>query len=236
MVIAPASSSAIRKFFSSLPKTYELINHIITLGLDVLWRKKAARIASSGGSETWLDVCSGTGDMAYTLAQVARPNTKIVALDFCLPMLSQATKKPGHSGISFCVSEAGSLPFADNTFDVITISFATRNLNSSQDILLERFREFRRVLKLGGRFINLETSQPKSALLRKLFHFYIRLMVKPIGYMISGSKTAYAYLSYTIPCFFGAEELAGVMYRAGFKRVDFTLLSFGVSAVHTAIK
>lgn len=236
MAIAPASSSAIRKIFSHIPKTYEVINHIITLGLDVLWRKKAAAIASSGGSQTWLDVCSGTGDMAYTLAQVSRLDTKIVALDFCLPMLSQAAKKPGHSRISFCVSEAGSLPFADNTFDVITISFATRNLNSSRDVLLERFREFRRVLKPAGRFVNLETSQPKSALFRRMVHGYIGLMVKPVGYLISGSKAAYAYLSYTIPRFFNAEELTEVMYKAGFRKVDVTLLSFGIAAVHSAIK
>ena len=230
------TDTGIQAIFSHIPKTYDLINHILTLGLDIFWRKHAAKIAFQGGSEKWLDVCSGTGDMAYALVRMAKPHTKIVAIDFCFPMLSLAAKKPEHSRISFCASDAGNLPFTDNTFDVITISFATRNLNSSQDILLQRFREFRRVLKLGGRFINLETSQPKSTLLRKLFHCYIRLMVKPIGYMISGSKTAYAYLSYTIPRFFSAEELAGVMYRAGFKRVDFTLLSFGVSAVHTAIK
>ena len=117
-------------------------------------------------------------------------------------MLSQAVKKPEYSRISFCVSDAGSLPFADNTFDVITIAFATRNLNNSgQDVLIKRFGEFRRVLKPGGRFINLETSQPKSVLLKKLIHFYIWLMVKPIGYLISGSKTAYAYLARSIPRF-----------------------------------
>ena len=236
MAIVVASSSVIRKFFSNIPKTYEVINHIITLGLDVLWRKKAARIASSGGGETWLDVCSGTGDMAYALARVARPDTKIVAVDFCLPMLSQAAKKPGHSRIFFCVSEAGSLPFAANTFDVVTISFATRNLNTTQDILLERFREFYRVLKPSGRFVNLETSQPESALFRKMVHGYLGLMVKPVGYLISGSKAAYGYLSYTIPRFYSAEELKNILYQAGFKKVNFTRLSFGISAIHKAEK
>ena len=101
------------------------------------------------------------------LARAAKPRVKIIGVDFCFPMLSQAVKKPEYSRISFCVSDAGSLPFADNTFDVITIAFATRNLNNSgQDVLIKRFGEFRRVLKPGGRFINLETSQPKSVLLK----------------------------------------------------------------------
>ena len=231
------ADNRIQAIFSRIPKTYDLINRILTLGLDVFWRQSAAKIASQDGSEKWLDVCSGTGDMAGALARMAEARVKIIGVDFCFPMLAQAVKKPEHSRISFCVSEAGSLPFADNTFDVVTIAFAARNLNSSgQDILLQCFREFRRVLKPGGRFINLETSQPKSALLRKLVHFYIRLMVKPIGYLISGSKMAYGYLAHSIPRFFSAEELAGVMYRAGFTKVDFILLSFGVSAVHIAIK
>ena len=175
--------------------------------------------------------------MAGALARAAKSRAKIIGVDFCLPMLSQAVKKPEYSRISFCVSDAGCLPFSDNTFDVVTIAFATRNLNNSgQEVLLKRFREFLRVLKPGGRFINLETSQPKSVLLKKLVHSYIWLMVKPIGYLISGSKIAYAYLAHSIPRFFSAEELVGVLYRAGFKKIDFILLSFGVAAVHIAVK
>ena len=231
------TGNKIQDIFSRIPKTYDLINRILTLGLDVSWREKAAKIASQSGGEKWLDVCSGTGDMAGALARMAKPRAKIIGVDFCLPMLSLAAKKPEYSRISFCVSDAGSLPFPDNTFDIVTIAFATRNLNNSgQDVLLKRFGEFHRVLKPGGRFINLETSQPKSVLLKKLVHFYIWLMVKPIGYVISGSKTAYAYLARSIPRFFSAEELAEVLHRAGFAKVDFILLSFGVSAIHIAIK
>lgn len=231
------TGNKIQDIFSRIPKTYDLINRVLTLGLDVSWRQSAAKIASQGGSEKWLDVCSGTGDMAGALARTAKPGVKIIGVDFCLPMLSQAVKKPEYSGIYFCVSDAGCLPFLDNTFDVITIAFATRNLNNSgQDVLLKRFGEFRRVLKPGGRFINLETSQPQSFFLKKLVHFYIWLMVKPIGCLISGSKTAYAYLARSIPRFFSAEELTKVLYSAGFAKVDFILLSFGVSAIHIAIK
>lgn len=225
-----------RKIFSEVARTYDLTNRILTFGLDTLWRKKAAEIAASSGGARWLDVCSGTAKMAGSLYKHAKPKTQIVATDFCFPMLRQAVKKAENKRISFCVSNADTLPFADNTFDLVTISFATRNINISQEVLLRHFQEFRRVLKPKGRFINLETSQPLSMGLRRLFHFYVRSAVKPIGYLISGSKAAYAYLSYTVPRFFSAEELSRIIYQAGFSRVDLSYLTFGISAIHIAIK
>ena len=231
-----STDKGIEELFSGIPKTYDLINHILTFGLDIFWRKKAAKIASMQGGQWWLDVCSGTGDMAGALYKAAKAKTKIVALDFCLAMLKEIEKKPQGGRVSLCVSNVNALPFADNTFDVVSISFATRNLNIDRETLLRRFGEFRRVLKPGGKFINLETSQPCSKWFRKIFHWYIRLAVKPIGYMFSGSKTAYAYLSYTIPRFFVAEELEKLLYQAGFKKVGFLHLTFGISALHTAVK
>ncbi len=231
-----SADNGIQEIFSKIPKTYDLINHILTFGLDILWRKKAAKLARKHGGERWLDVCSGTGDMAGSLYKAALPKTRIVALDFCLPMLKEIERKPQGKRVSLCVSNCNALPFADNTFDVVTISFATRNLNIDRETLLRRFGEFRRVLKPGGKFINLETSQPLAKWFREAFHWYIALMVKPIGYIFSGSKTAYAYLSYTIPRFFPAQELEKILYQAGFKKVDFSQLTFGISAIHTAVK
>lgn len=230
------SDKGIRKIFSEIPRSYDLTNRILTFGLDILWRKKAAKIALSSSGLRCLDVCSGTADMANSLYKLAGAKTQIVALDFCFPMLREAAKKTVKKKISFCVSNADTLPFADNTFDLLTISFATRNINISPKILLRHFQEFHRVLKPDGRFVNLETSQPLSLALRRLFHFYVRLAVKPIGYLISGSKAAYAYLSYTIPHFFSAEELSRIIYQAGFRKVDLAYLSFGISAIHIAIK
>lgn len=224
------------KIFSEVPQTYEAANHILTMGLDILWRKKAALHAAQGGGEHWLDVCSGTGDMAILLRRLADEKTTIVSQDFCRPMLQKARLKPEAQNISFSVSDALDLQFPDNTFDLVTISFATRNLNAGRDILLRYFREFYRVLKPGGRFINLETTQPQSKIVRQLFHLYVRLAVAPVGYLISGSRAAYKYLSYTIPRFFNAEELSDILYEAGFKKVSFSHLTFGVCAMHTAIK
>lgn len=229
-------NKGIQNIFSEVSSTYELINHVLTCGLDYVWRKKAAKTGAAGGGSMWLDVCSGTGDMAVNLSRLAPENTRVFAADFSLPMIREAVPKPEAKNIVFVISEVKELPFADETFDLITISFATRNLNTSPDMLIRSFREFQRVLKPGGRFVNLETSQPSSTLIRKLFHAYIKLAVKPAGQFISGSKAGYIYLSQTIPRFYNAEDLAGIIRQAGFSKVEYSRLMMGAAAIHVAVK
>ncbi|MDP6229143.1 MAG: class I SAM-dependent methyltransferase, partial [Candidatus Marinimicrobia bacterium] len=147
-----------------------------------------------------------------------------------------AMKKPEARNIDFVVSDVKALPFPDESLDLITISFATRNINLSSDILTHTFAEFCRVLKPGGRFVNLETSQPSSLLLKRLFRFYVRLLVKLVGELISGSHSGYAYLAHTIPRFYPPKELSDIMCRAGFKNVTYRKLLFGVAAIHQGMK
>jgi demethylmenaquinone methyltransferase/2-methoxy-6-polyprenyl-1,4-benzoquinol methylase len=184
----------------------------------------------------WLDVCSGTGDMAANLSRLAPNGARIYGADFSLPMVSMARERKDCSEVSFVLSDVKRLPFPDGTFDLVTISFATRNINLGRKKLTATFAEFNRVLKPGGRFVNLETSQPVSGLLRRMFHLYVRLFVKSIGSLISGSKAGYAYLSATIPRFYSAEELAGIMKDAGFTIGDIRRLSLGAAAIHEGIK
>jgi len=228
--------SGIQKLFSQVPKTYELINHLLTFGFDIIWRKKAVVVAVSGGGDRWMDVCSGTGETAAYLTRHAKNGTLVYAADFSLPMLKEAKEKKEGSAIKFNISEIKALPFKENSFDLITISFATRNINTSYDDLMNSFREFHRILKPGGRFVNLETSQPSKGLIRTLYHTYIKTFVKPIGWKISGSKAAYAYLSQTIPKFYSATELAEILYKAGFSSVEVKRLLLGTAAIHNSIK
>jgi demethylmenaquinone methyltransferase/2-methoxy-6-polyprenyl-1,4-benzoquinol methylase len=151
-------------------------------------------------------------------------------------MMDVAREKPEAQNIAFVVSDVKALEFPDNSLDLVTIAFATRNINVNRDALIQTFAEFRRVLKPGGRFINLETSQPSSRLIRWLFHAYVKLFVKVVGGLISGSYSGYAYLRHTIPRFYPPEELRDIMCRAGFTNVTYRTMMFGVAAIHQGIK
>lgn len=226
----------IRKIFSEVPETYELVNHVLTFGLDILWRRKAAKMAAQGDGQMWMDVCCGTAEMAIYLKQLAPKETRVFACDFSFPMIRKALQKKEASEITFILSDINTLPFSDNTFDLVTISFALRNINLDKEKFLRALKEINRILKPGGRFVAVETSQPSSRLIRKLYHAYVRLAVKPIGQLISGSKSAYTYLSSTIPRFYPAEEFAGILKQAGFAQVSFQRLLLGVTAIHLAVK
>ncbi len=226
----------LRELYTELADTYERTNRILTLGLDRVWRRKGARRAARDGGGVWLDVCSGTGEMAQTLSRIAPAGTRIVALDFSLPMLSYARMKSMAVPTSFILGDVKRLPLAEASVDLVTVSFATRNLHLSRDVLIATFREFRRVLKPGGRFMNLETSQPRRGITRALFHAYAAVVVKRLGHRLSGSRAGYAYLSASMRSFYGAGELAAILGEAGFAPVKITPLLFGAAAIHLAAK
>ena len=242
-------NKGIQQIFSSVPVTYEIINHILTLGFDTPVRRYAAKLAASGNTQRItqcgkrttqnarliLDVCTGTGEMAQCLSKYIGRNTLIIASDFTLPMLRYARQRQT-SQVRFTAADSIRLPFRDNTFDLVTISFATRNINVSRQNLLGCLKEFRRVLKPGGRFINLETSQPSSLLLRRMLHIFVKTFVKPIGSIISGSTQAYAYLSQTIPRFYDADRFSEIILEAGFQKCKYKHLMGGLAAIHEGTK
>ncbi len=230
-------SSRIQRLYVSIPRTYEMVNHVLTFGLDILWRRKAALIASSAGGNLWLDAGMGTGDMTLNLNRLADERTRIVAIDFSLPMMRKARERLADGDVALILAEATCLPFRDELFDAITLSFASRNIHSSgENNLSVCLSEFHRVLKPGGFFINLETSQPRNCLLRKLYHLYVKLVVKPVGGIISGSFEPYDYLSSSMRLFYSADELASIIRRSGFNTVSYELLLLGTAAIHRAAK
>ena len=229
-------NKGIQKIFSEVPQTYELINHILTGYFDVIMRKKTAKIVAKFGGKKWLDVCSGTGELVNYLGSLADKNTRIFAADFSRPMLSESISKPGNKKVIYILSDIQKLPFDNSTFDIITISFATRNINLNRKVLIKNFGEFYRILKPGGYFINLETSQPGSKIIKKIFHLHIKLLVKPVGTFISGSCAGYLYLSHTIPKFYSAGELLKLLQIAGFDKIQYQKLFFGVAAIHQCQK
>ncbi|MBM3133522.1 MAG: ubiquinone/menaquinone biosynthesis methyltransferase, partial [Chloroflexi bacterium] len=213
-------TTPIRDIFTEVPRTYEFLNHSLTFGQDILWRKEVARIVAGGGGKLWLDACSGTGELTVHLSKRASPDAVIITADFSVPMMRKALSRPEAGRVSFTIADVTRLPFRNESFDAITLSFATRNIESAGN-LDTCLAEFHRVLKPGGRFVMLETSQPKHRPVRWLFHLYVKMTVRPIGQLVSGSSRAYAYLSQSMRAFHSPEELAEIIRTAGFLEVTF---------------
>ncbi len=224
------------RVYARIAGTYERANRLLTLGLDRRWRRRAVRLAVAGGGRDWLDVCTGTGETAAALARLAPPGTRVHAADFSEAMLAVARRKPGAERVAFHLAEAGALPFADGSMDLVTVSFATRNLDAGREALVRRFAEIRRVLRPGGRFVSVESSQPPWRVVRACRDRYVRLAVRALGRRPSGCDDGYAYLASSIRRFRPAEELALLLEEAGFTDVRLRRLLFGAAAVHLAVK
>jgi demethylmenaquinone methyltransferase/2-methoxy-6-polyprenyl-1,4-benzoquinol methylase len=226
----------VQKIYTEVAETYESINHILTFGLDIFWRHKAVQEISRTDGRRWLDLCSGTGEMTLNLSRRAGPSTEIFSVDFSYPMLKRAREKTYKQPIHFSIADVAHLPFPDEMFDLVSISFSIRNLNLNRKELLTHLKEIYRILKPGGQFLNLETSQPSSKILRNLFHLYVNKFVRPVGSLLSGSKAGYGYLSYTVPRFHPPDEFSSLLIQSGFSKSSYRTLFWGIAAIHLAIK
>jgi len=215
--------------FDSIPQRYVLLNKILTFGQDDRWRDKLLQNIQTKSGNKILDICTGTGDLALKLAKKF-PNVEIYAMDFSPNMLHEAEKrayKKGIKGIIFIEDDCTDMDFEDNFFDSITISFGFRNLSYSKENLSKALAEIYRVLKCGGNFAILETSQPKNIFIRKVFHIYVKRIVPILGKLISGKGKPYAYLGGSIAKFFDREELEAILISKGFQREKIIPFMFG---------
>ena len=226
--------------FTAVPHRYDLVNHIITWGLDKRWRWKAARECLTSQPSKVLDLCCGTGDLAVNLARLAENNVELTGIDYSQPMLEIATKKAEplarERKISFVYGDADNLPFPDGYFGCVGISFAFRNLTYKNSLAWQHIAEVLRVLSPGGRYVIVESSQPKSKLVRMIFHWYLRWFVYRVGYFLSRNKGAYHYLAESASRFYTPEEVEEVLLKAGFRRVSYQSLFFGAAGIHVAVK
>ena len=238
------AGARVREMFGHIAPRYDFLNHFLSLSFDRLWRRRTAKRFSAilaRADARVLDLCCGTGDLAFALSRRAAElrgksdaRHLIVGSDFAIPMVELAhSKSPadGHSAL-FLAGDALSLPFANGSFDLVTAGFGFRNLANYERGL----REIARVLKPSGEIGLLEFSDPRNGVGAAAFRFYFRHVLPRIGGAISGDAAAYSYLPNSVRKFPPPAELARWMERAGFADVDFRLWNFGSVALHTGRK
>ncbi|OGR43001.1 MAG: hypothetical protein A2X35_04565 [Elusimicrobia bacterium GWA2_61_42] len=225
---------AIAGFYDGIYLFYGAANSLLTFGLDRRWRALAAAIAARGvpAKARVLDACCGTGDFSLALKKALGPGAEIAGADLSAAMLSSAREK--NAGMKFVLAEAKELPFPDGSFDLVTISFATRNLNIDKQRLLAALREFRRVLKPGGLFLNLETTRPENPALWFLMRTYVRSVIGLLNLLSPKSRASYSFLKHTMLNFYSAREFSALLAEAGFSGPSYKTLCPGAVAVHTA--
>jgi demethylmenaquinone methyltransferase/2-methoxy-6-polyprenyl-1,4-benzoquinol methylase len=216
----------VREMFARISPRYDLLNHLLSGNIDKRWRRRVIRTLSPllPVDVHVLDVACGTGDLSIEIFEAN--NSRVVGIDFCRPMLELAKAKT--KAIPFVEGDALHLPFADGSFDLVTIGFGLRNLSSTDAGL----RELRRVLKPRGWAAILEFSQPTVSGLRHFVAFYYARLLPRIGGWLSGSRTAYEYLPDSISKFPNQQQLGAMMRDVGFDNVTFENLTGGVAALH----
>jgi demethylmenaquinone methyltransferase/2-methoxy-6-polyprenyl-1,4-benzoquinol methylase len=219
LTLAPDS---VRTMFDRIAPVYDVMNRVMTAGLDVRWRRLAAEAAVRKGDRV-LDAACGTGDLA--IADLKAGGGKITGLDFSEKMLERARAK--HTAIEWIQGDMLALPFADETFDAATVGFGVRNV---EDLALG-LRELRRVLRPGGRLAILEITQPRGAL-RPFYSLWFDRVVPLLGKVLPGGD-AYTYLPASVKRFPTAERLADMLREAGFGDVRFKLMGGSIVALHT---
>ena len=222
----------VRYIFNDISRTYDFLNHFLSLGIDVIWRKKFIKSMNFCNDDKILDVATGTGDVALKIRQ--KFSSKIVGLDLSVNMLEIAKKKSKKmdiNDIDFIEGDAENLPFESNSFDKLVIAYGLRNFGNCRKGL----EEFYRVLKPNSRVGILEFLHPKSTLVAKLFKFYFNYILPRIASFFSNSK-AYRYLPESVDNFMTADQLKILLEEVGFKNVSFCNMTFGITTIVNAEK
>ena len=223
--------------FGAIARRYDLLNRLLSLGIDRSWRREATLAALEkqvpGRAMRILDVATGTADLALALKKAA-PNAEVIGVDFVPEMLSLGRAKASKRGVEIRLEQGDglALPYEDSSFDALTIAYGLRNFADYEKGLAE----FYRVLKPGGRLVILEFPPPPKGVFGQLFRFYFLKVVPLLGGLLSGRRSAYTYLPDSVLKFPKPPELAHMMRSAGFREVRYHLQTFGVSALHVGDK
>lgn len=228
-------SEQVEQMFDNIAHTYDKLNHALSLGIDRNWRKKAIDCLRPYAPKNMMDVATGTGDFAILACRELQPE-KLIGTDISEGMMDVGRKKVISAGladkITFAREDCTSLSFKEESFDAITVAFGIRNFEDLDKGLSEMWR----VLKPGGHLVILELTTPDRFPMKQLFTIYSKIVIPMLGKLLSKDKSAYHYLPNTIKVFPQGEIMKGILTKAGFKKVDFSRLTFGICTLYTATK
>ena len=222
----------IQTMFSTIAHRYDLLNRVLSLGIDRSWRRFAVNQLPRGEHALYLDVATGTCDVALEIIRQSPPDSKVIGVDFSEGMLKLGKEKvlsAGlHNRIELRLADVTALPFEDNVFDASIIAFGIRNVQDTK----KGISEMGRVVKNGGKVVILEFTSAQSRFFQPVFHFYIGKVLPLVGEIVSGKKGAYQYLPDSMLNFPPPEKFSRLMEEAGLKDVKYYKLTFGAAVVY----
>jgi len=225
----------VEQMFDNISGNYDFLNHVLSLNIDKVWRKKTVKKIAQNKPQNVLDVATGTGDLAIAL-QKGSGAKKITGLDLSQGMLDVGIEKIKKLGLSESIEmikgDSEKLPFSDNTYDAITVAFGVRNFENLNKGLSELYR----VLKPGGTLAVLEFSQPTQFPFKQFYQFYFKNILPRLGKMVSKDSTAYTYLPESVGAFPYGEAFKAELNKVDFKKSNAKKLTFGVASLYTATK
>jgi demethylmenaquinone methyltransferase/2-methoxy-6-polyprenyl-1,4-benzoquinol methylase len=224
----------IKHIFSTVAPYVDFLSSGFSFGFDHFWRRAAVVRSGILEGECVLDVCSGTGELAFLLARRVGPRGSVTGSDFCEEMLDRARHKKGnnHANLSFILSDTKRLPFRDGTFDAVTVSFGMRNIPDTSLAL----QEIDRVLRPGGKFVCLELTRPRYRWFRFLYEWYAFRVMPLIGKLIVKTAAPYLYLPRSINSFYPPDEFKDMIHKCGFENIRVSAMTFGIATLYTAVK
>lgn len=230
-----AKTGQVREMFNSIAPAYDVMNRMMTMGIDTIWRRKAVDMLRDYNPRRILDVATGTGDLAFLIDQRLKPDT-LLGIDLSEGMLSVAREKAAERGVadrvSFAIEDCLSLSLPDNSYDAITVAYGVRNFEN----LKQGFAEMYRVLSPGGVLCVIELSTPEHFPFRQLYKFYTYTIIPLVGSIISRDKQAYSYLPRSVAAVAQGEEMLDIFRSVGFKNCRLRRLTFGACTIYMGEK